>query len=137
MKVIIYGGRDYPQTERWMTREQAIDHSKREIQRMFAYLDGHPMRSAFTEIVSGHAVGADKLGEIWATTRGFTPKIFKPDYNRFPSAIAPKKRNIEMGNYADMGIGFPGGGGTRHMTETLLVRKKPVYLAFEHGPLVS
>ena len=39
-------------------------------------------------------------------------------------------RNESMAGYADKGIMFPGGNGTKHMTQCLLFYRKPILNAF-------
>lgn len=57
------------------------------------------------EIVSGHARGADALGEKYAKERGYDLKIFPADWERY-GKIAGHLRNIEMAEYADALIAF-------------------------------
>ncbi|HXQ32489.1 MAG TPA: DUF4326 domain-containing protein [Anaerolineales bacterium] len=58
------------------------------------------------EIVSGHAIGVDQLGERFAKERNIPVKIFKPDW--YPKGkehgffkVAGFVRNKKMGDYAD------------------------------------
>lgn len=73
------------------------------------------------EIVSGHAPGADTLGERFAKYYGYHLKIFPADWNIYGKAAGPI-RNEQMAKYAseaDRGIlvAFPIGEskGTRNM----------------------
>lgn len=73
------------------------------------------------EIVSGHASGADALGERFAKSYGYSLKIFPADWSTYGKAAGPI-RNEEMAKYAaeaDRGIlvAFPVGEsrGTRNM----------------------
>ena len=73
------------------------------------------------EIISGHAPGADTLGEKFAKAYGYTLKIFTADWNKYGKAAGPIQ-NEEMAKYAseaDRGIliAFPVGEsrGTRNM----------------------
>lgn len=73
------------------------------------------------EIVSGHAPGADMLGERFAKAYGYQLKIFPADWNKFGNAAGPI-RNEQMAKYAaEAGRGilvaFPIGEsrGTRNM----------------------
>ena len=47
------------------------------------------------EIVSGHAPGADMLGERFAKAYGYPLKIFPADWNKFGNAAGPI-RNEQM-----------------------------------------
>lgn len=73
------------------------------------------------EIVSGHAPGADTLGERFAKAYGYPCKIFPADWSTYGKAAGPI-RNEQMAKYAaeaDRGIlvAFPIGEsrGTRNM----------------------
>lgn len=72
------------------------------------------------EIISGHAKGADQLGELFAKKYNLPIKIFLPDWEKF-NKYAGFKRNEEMAIYAsqDNGIliSFWDGEskGTKHM----------------------
>lgn len=73
---------------------------------------------AITEVVSGHANGADKLGEQYAKTAQIPCKIFEADWNRFGRSAGPQ-RNLEMARYAEALIAVWDGQspGTRHMID--------------------
>jgi len=73
------------------------------------------------EIVSGHASGADSLGERFAKAYNYPLKIFQADWDKYGRAAGPV-RNEQMAKYAaeaDRGIliAFPIGisKGTRNM----------------------
>lgn len=73
------------------------------------------------EIISGHAPGADTLGERFADAYGYPLKIFPADWDKYGKAAGPI-RNEQMAKYAaetDRGIliAFPIGDskGTRNM----------------------
>lgn len=73
------------------------------------------------EIVSGHASGADTLGERFAKTYHYPLKIFPAEWDKYGKAAGPI-RNEQMAKYAaeaDRGmlIAFPIGEskGTRNM----------------------
>ena len=75
------------------------------------------------EIISGHASGADKLGERFAKYYGYPLKIFPADWVKYGKAAGPI-RNEEMAKYAAAGdrgilVAFPIGEsrGTRNMIE--------------------
>ena len=53
-----------------------------------------------TEIVSGGAAGADKLGERWAREHGVPVKLFPADWKAHSIATRPV-RNRQMAEYAD------------------------------------
>lgn len=70
------------------------------------------------EIVSGNANGADKLGEMYATEKGYPKKIFIADWDKHGKS-AGYKRNEEMAKYSDALIAFwdSKSKGTKHMID--------------------
>jgi predicted Rossmann fold nucleotide-binding protein DprA/Smf involved in DNA uptake len=88
MKVIIAGSREFSN-----------------FQLMFAKCEEILGDAEQVEIVSGTARGADKMGEHYASLKGFKVKQFPADWNKFGKA-AGHIRNKEMAGYADMLIAF-------------------------------
>lgn len=76
-------------------------------------------------VVSGHASGADALGERYAQERGFGLETFPADWTKFGRAAGPI-RNAQMASVAHALIAFPKAGevnrGTKNMVD-LAVRK--------------
>jgi hypothetical protein len=70
------------------------------------------------EIVSGTAIGADKLGEKYAKEKGYKLKQFPANWAKHKKA-AGYIRNKEMAQYADTLIAFWDGKsrGTKHMID--------------------
>ncbi len=68
-----------------------------------------------TEVVSGHASGADRLGEKWAKEHSVPCKVFPADWKLGKSA--GYLRNREMGEYAQALVLFWDGysKGSKHM----------------------
>lgn len=81
-----------------------------------AHLDDINRRFGISEIVSGTARGADRLGERYAVEHGIAIKRFPADWNNFGRA-AGYIRNEQMAKYADACICFwiDGSKGTGHM----------------------
>jgi len=81
------------------------------------------------EIVSGTAKGADKMGEHYASLRGFSVKQFPADWNKHGKS-AGYLRNKDMAEYADMLIAFWDGEsrGTKHMIDLANERKLTVHV---------
>lgn len=76
------------------------------------------------EIVSGHAAGADMLGERFAKAYGYPLKVFPAEWDKYGKSAGPI-RNEEMAKYASEAnrgilVAFPMGEspGTRNMIET-------------------
>ena len=53
-----------------------------------------------TRVISGHARGADKLGEMYAKKHKIPLQIFHPDWNRWGRS-AGIRRNVDMAKNAD------------------------------------
>jgi len=70
------------------------------------------------EIVSGTALGADKLGEKYAEERGYQIKRFVPDWSKYGRS-GGYLRNKQMAEYADALIVFWDGKskGSKHMID--------------------
>ena len=69
-------------------------------------------------IVSGHARGADALGEKYAADEGFDLEIYPAEWKKLGKA-AGFRRNEQMGEVADALIAFWDGKshGTKHMID--------------------
>ena len=82
-----------------------------------------------TEIVSGGAKGADRLGERYAEEYNITIKIFPANWNKHGNAAGPI-RNRQMAEYADQLIVFWDGSskGTNNMIDSMDKQKKPMYM---------
>lgn len=78
-------------------------------------LDHLLQRHSLVEIVSGGASGADKLGERYASERGYSLSIFPADWSL--GKRAGPIRNEQMAKYATHLVAFPGGRGTANMIE--------------------
>lgn len=70
------------------------------------------------EVVSGHALGADRLGEIWAKRHAIKVTTFPANW-QLHGKRAGYLRNIEMAEYADALVAFWDGmsKGTKHMID--------------------
>ncbi len=83
-------------------------------------------RLPFVEIVSGHAQGADQLGEKYAQERGLVLKTFPAEWAKWGRG-AGLLRNGEMAAYADALIAFWDGKsrGTADMIKKMRQAGKP------------
>ncbi len=99
MKVIVAGSRNFHNFE---LLRQVLDSLGWEI----------------TEIVSGGAKGADKLGELYARLCKIDLQIFTADWDEYDKAAGPI-RNEQMAKYADAAVIFWDGKsrGTENMIE--------------------
>ena len=103
-KVIIAGCRDFTDYE--LLREKCDYHLQN-------------LRLEDIVIVSGHASGADSLGERYAQERGFQLETYPADWKAHGRAAGPI-RNAKMANGAHALIAFWDGKsrGTKNMIET-------------------
>jgi len=85
IRIIIAGGRDFTDKE----------YGFSELDKIFNSLN--PDDSV--EIISGHAKGADTIGEDYAKFKGYALTIMTADWKRYGNA-AGHKRNREMADYA-------------------------------------
>lgn len=108
-RVIIAGGRDFNDYD---LLKEKVDHLlslKSETQQIV--------------VVSGHASGADTLGERYAEEKGYSCELHPADWKTHGRAAGPI-RNAEMAEVADALIAFWDGQsrGTKSMIE--LAKKK-------------
>jgi len=87
-----------------------------DFQLLYAKCEEILANSTEVEIVSGTAKGADKMGEHYASIRGFVVKQFPADWDAHGKS-AGYLRNKDMAEYSDMLISFWDGEskGTQHM----------------------
>jgi hypothetical protein len=87
-----------------------------------------------TEIVSGGAVGVDRLGERYARENKIPVKQFIPDWSC--GKVAGLKRNTEMANYGDALIAIWDGEsrGTKHMIAEATKRHLKIFVVNIHLP---
>jgi len=111
MKVIIAGSRTATNYEHLLTAINAFELTGRDI----------------TEVVSGTAKGADKMGERWALENDIPVKQFPANWNKYGKS-AGYRRNEEMAEYADYLIALWDGQsrGTKHMID--LARRERIGL---------
>jgi len=101
-KVIIAGGRDFNDYE--------LLKSKCDYYLSFVLSSGSEIT-----IISGHARGADSLGERYAKEKGYPLDVHPADWDRYGKS-AGYRRNQEMVNVASAAICFWDGKskGTKH-----------------------
>lgn len=116
-KVIIAGGRDFDNYE---LLKERCDY----------YLQ-NKLKEDRVVIVSGHANGADSLGERYAQERGLECETYPADWKAHGRAAGPI-RNAKMAEVADALIAFWDGKsrGTKSMIE--LANKKGLKVSVVH-----
>lgn len=84
-----------------------------------------------TEIISGGARGADKMGECYANLNNIPIKLFPADWHNLGKQ-AGYIRNVDMGDYCDKAIIFWDGKskGTKHMIDILQQKNKPYRIVY-------
>lgn len=112
MKIIIAGGRNFDDY-------QLLEQRCNDIIGLYSHDE--------IEIVSGTANGADKLGEVYASKRGYSVKRFSADWNKHGRS-AGYKRNEDMARYGDVLIAFwdKESKGTKHMIDLAMKHKLSV-----------
>jgi hypothetical protein len=86
-------------------------------------------KNPITEIVSGHASGADSLGEKYAKENNIPLKLFPANWELYGKS-AGYKRNYQMALYADCLIAFWDweSKGTKMMIELIIKENKPKFI---------
>ena len=81
------------------------------------------------EIVSGGAIGADSLAEIYARENNIKMTVLKPDWKAYGKS-AGFLRNTDIINESDVVIAFWDGRspGTKNSIETARKQDKPVFI---------
>lgn len=82
-----------------------------------------------TEVVSGTAIGVDRLGEVWGRANNIPVKEMPANWNRYGKK-AGMIRNKNMAEYCDAAIIIWDGEsrGTRNMIDNMIKQKKPYYI---------
>lgn len=82
-----------------------------------------------TEVVSGGALGIDRLGERWGAEHYVPITRYRADWDQYGTR-AGILRNRVMGDYADALIAIWDGrsAGTKHMIDYMKKLKKPTYV---------
>ena len=111
MKTIIAGSRDFTDTTKFYDLMYQYDQTN----------------EPSTLIISGHARGADQMGEEYADNKGIKCSIIPANWDKHGKS-AGYKRNTEMAKMADRLIAFWDGKskGTGHMIDIMLKLNKEV-----------
>src|SRR5215472_17801457 len=86
-----------------------------------------PERHRITQVLTGDARGADRLGYRWAWKHAITHQLFRADWERFGKS-AGVRRNHQMAQAGDVLLAFWDGqsAGTHHMISCMQQLSKPV-----------
>ena len=106
MKVLVCGGRDYSNVDRMY---QVLDS-------LFKYDEEGNADEFISTIISGHARGADQMGEMYAHERDIEVEVYPADWDKY-GRRAGYLRNVQMAveGKPDLIVAFPGGRGTAMM----------------------
>ena len=114
VRIAVCGGRTYGSTKG--TRK----HFAQVMQRV---REAHPRMV----VVHGGAKGADELAERWASHYGVPSDPFPADWDRFGKSAGPQRnRRMARSQLLEL-VTFPGGAGTRDMTQQCLQHDVPVH----------
>lgn len=82
-----------------------------------------------TEVISGGAKGADRLGELWARTRGYPIIIYQAEWDKYGKS-AGFRRNYDIIQRCDIVFAFWDGEskGTKHDLELAEKFGKQIFL---------
>lgn len=99
MRVLVCGGRDFS-----------------DIALVVAALDALHRKRSIDIIITGGALGADRLGERWAEANGIMWVQYPAQWEVYGKSAGPR-RNEQMlrEGKPDGVVAFPGGAGTAHM----------------------
>ena len=107
MRTIVAGGRDFNDYELLYKTLEEFNH----------------LINSYVTIVSGHAKGADALGEHYAVEENLKVRLFPADWDTYGKA-AGYRRNVQMADFSEALIAFWDGEskGTKHMIDIALER---------------
>ena len=119
MNIVVAGGRDFTNTNVAFNR-----------------LAQHVMNK--DTIVSGHASGADKLGELFARSHNLELKLFPADWEKYGKSAGPI-RNRKMAKIADLVIVFWDleSRGTKSMIKETLAYNKNLIVYDYNGRFIE
>lgn len=88
-----------------------------------------------TEVVSGTATGADKMGEMWAVESNIPRVLYPADWDTYGKR-AGHLRNLEMAKYCDQAVVFWDGEskGSKNMIDNMKKLGKPCKVILYNDP---
>lgn len=91
-----------------------------------AVLNPIRVKYGIEELGQGGATGADELSMLWALAHNIPVATYDADWKTFgPRAGIMRNARMLREFKPDLGVAFPGGKGTRDMTERLLLAGIP------------
>lgn len=116
MKILVCGGRDYG----WENKESHIGRSSHDWDTLFDELDRLLVEAGEGNlaICHGGANGADKMAGVWAGARGVECTVYPANWDVYGKQAGPVRNELMLNDFQpDLVIAFPGGKGTKDMTE--------------------
>lgn len=130
MRVVVYGGRDYPNREnvfRWLGNLFNPVYPNDEEGRAGTWLPRPDLH-----LIVGRAPGVDSFAEDWAVVHWVPYTPYEADWPKYgKSAGYIRNKQMRDEGKPDIGVAFPGGKGTANMTALLKERKIPILEIYE------
>lgn len=112
VKVLVCGGRDYP------------DHD-----RVYEVLDKIHETTPISFLCQGGAAGADQWGKFWAINRKVRWMEVRANWKEHGKGAGPIRNKKMLEEFKpDLVVAFPGGRGTAHMVSISQRANVPVYV---------
>lgn len=112
MRVLIFGGREFNDTETFYKTMQRLHE-----------------RFGFECVIEGEATGADYLARSWGMWNGLPIEPYFANWTAFGDrAGAFRNSRMLREGKPDLCVGFPGGTGTRDMAKKILKAEKPLII---------
>lgn len=113
-RIAVVGTRP-PDRAREPNFDQAVADYDAIVEDVWRVLDARLQRGPFS-VITGGALGVDRLGEAFARKHGLHVMVIEPDYRTWSGHEAPLVRNGVIANECDGMVAWPkrsgGGGGT-------------------------
>lgn len=122
MRAVIFGGRTYglippntPDAQLWLVTIRA----RAERAYLTTFLSEFAGYRAISVVLEGEAKGADQLAAQWARRSGVKVEPYPADWKAYGVGAGPLRNQQMVDAGPDIGIAFPGAGGTADMTRRL------------------
>lgn len=113
MRVLVCGGRAYPDRMKVFSELDVLDHPGGQI----------------TVVITGGAAGADSHARGWAKARGREFITFEPDWSLGKRGGPLRNQRMLEEGKPDIVLVFPGGTGTRDMAHRAWLADVPIRTA--------
>ena len=120
MKIVVTGGRDF-------TQENLIHYT----------LDKLHQKFGFTRLIDGKARGVDTICNEWAVKNNIDTSRYPAKWDKFGKAAGHIRNKEMVDKNPDLVIAFPGGTGTKNMSDLAEQRNIPLIVISEHGNIIK